>query len=264
LADHVGGTTQANIQAAYAVSGGSVWGSGGLGNPLALTRLNNDGSLAAFFPGIPVTDGLWTNPVNGHLLGQGPAGVVDIDVSNPNHPTYQIIPSSAVGGHGVAVSPDGKIAYGTATDTTVQGFRISDGTVVYGPRPVQGSGGSDGIAVIGAGALKGDMLVNTNLGDLWLLDPNDPNSEILIAFGGTRGDYMAPDGGGGWFLPQSQEILRLTLGDTVAAVPEPSTWAMMLLGFAGLGLAGVKRTARRRWWSVLGRASQISRTNLAM
>jgi hypothetical protein len=28
------------------------------------------------------------------------------------------------------------------------------------------------------------------------------------------------------------------------AVPEPSTWAMMLLGFAGLGFAGY-RTARR-------------------
>jgi hypothetical protein len=33
---------------------------------------------------------------------------------------------------------------------------------------------------------------------------------------------------------------------TLTAVPEPSTWAMMLLGFAGLGLASYrgKRTAR--------------------
>ncbi len=28
---------------------------------------------------------------------------------------------------------------------------------------------------------------------------------------------------------------------TGAAVPEPSTWAMMLLGFAGLGFAGWRR-----------------------
>jgi hypothetical protein len=27
------------------------------------------------------------------------------------------------------------------------------------------------------------------------------------------------------------------LSEAVAAVPEPSTWAMMLLGFAGLGFA---------------------------
>jgi PEP-CTERM motif len=28
----------------------------------------------------------------------------------------------------------------------------------------------------------------------------------------------------------------------VAAVPEPSTWAMMTLGFAGLGLLGYRKT----------------------
>jgi hypothetical protein len=35
-------------------------------------------------------------------------------------------------------------------------------------------------------------------------------------------------------------------GDVVASVPEPSTWAMMLLGFASLGFAGYRkaRTAR--------------------
>jgi hypothetical protein len=31
---------------------------------------------------------------------------------------------------------------------------------------------------------------------------------------------------------------------SVTAVPEPSTWAMMLLGFAGLGFAGYRRAAR--------------------
>jgi hypothetical protein len=30
----------------------------------------------------------------------------------------------------------------------------------------------------------------------------------------------------------------------VAAVPEPPTWAMMLLGFAGLGFAGYRRSRR--------------------
>jgi PEP-CTERM motif len=30
----------------------------------------------------------------------------------------------------------------------------------------------------------------------------------------------------------------------VTAVPEPSTWAMMLLGFAGLGYVGYRRAKR--------------------
>ena len=28
----------------------------------------------------------------------------------------------------------------------------------------------------------------------------------------------------------------------VGAVPEPATWAMMMLGFAGIGYAGLRRT----------------------
>jgi PEP-CTERM motif len=32
---------------------------------------------------------------------------------------------------------------------------------------------------------------------------------------------------------------------TPTAVPEPSTWAMMLLGFAGLGYAGYRRRCAR-------------------
>ena len=32
---------------------------------------------------------------------------------------------------------------------------------------------------------------------------------------------------------------------TVSAVPEPSTWAMLILGFAGLGFAGYRRTKAR-------------------
>jgi PEP-CTERM motif-containing protein len=34
-------------------------------------------------------------------------------------------------------------------------------------------------------------------------------------------------------------------GGTIASVPEPSTWAMMLIGFAGIGFAGYRRSRRR-------------------
>jgi hypothetical protein len=35
-------------------------------------------------------------------------------------------------------------------------------------------------------------------------------------------------------------------GQVSATVPEPSTWIMMMTGFAGLGIAGLRRAARRR------------------
>ncbi len=37
-----------------------------------------------------------------------------------------------------------------------------------------------------------------------------------------------------------------TTGLSYSAVPEPSTWAMMLLGFAGLGFAGYRRARAGR------------------
>jgi PEP-CTERM motif len=35
--------------------------------------------------------------------------------------------------------------------------------------------------------------------------------------------------------------------DQVIGVPEPATWAMMLIGFAGLGFAGYRRSRKPRW-----------------
>ena len=42
-------------------------------------------------------------------------------------------------------------------------------------------------------------------------------------------------------------ILSPGIGNApLSTIPEPSTWAMMLLGFAGLGFLGLRSTARRR------------------
>jgi hypothetical protein len=37
-------------------------------------------------------------------------------------------------------------------------------------------------------------------------------------------------------------LFTVNAGGSITAVPEPSTWAMMLVGFAGLGYAGYRRT----------------------
>lgn len=68
---------------------------------------------------------------------------------------------------------------------------------------------------------------------------------------------MPGDGTGGqWYLNQYQDPSNpaLSLYDaegvfdsvtiTVGSIPEPTTWAMMLIGFVGLGIAGYRRTRK--------------------
>jgi hypothetical protein len=59
----------------------------------------------------------------------------------------------------------------------------------------------------------------------------------------------AGDGANGFYYlqngPNSENIYAnlatLTVSEHVGAVPEPSTWAMMLLGFAGVGFAAYRK-----------------------
>ena len=56
------------------------------------------------------------------------------------------------------------------------------------------------------------------------------------------------DGKPGWVLYSPQSVLggQPALLLSSLTVPEPSTWAMMLLGFAGLGFAGYRRAKAGR------------------
>ncbi len=64
----------------------------------------------------------------------------------------------------------------------------------------------------------------------------------LFSYGGTY--YLSTDNPAGVYVP-GEAITFSDPIETAAAAPEPSTWAMILLGFAGLGLAA-RRKARRR------------------
>jgi hypothetical protein len=48
------------------------------------------------------------------------------------------------------------------------------------------------------------------------------------------------NGGNSWYFA----VQELTYTSSVSAVPEPSTWAMMLLGFAGLGFMAYRRKSK--------------------
>ncbi|MGA8715234.1 MAG: PEP-CTERM sorting domain-containing protein [Roseiarcus sp.] len=99
---------------------------------------------------------------------------------------------------------------------------------------------------------------NTPLGTGLLLastDLADPSSLTSVGFSVPAASVGGVSDGGPFSL---SEIITLSgssgssfsfngsITATVTAVPEPSTWAMLLLGFAGVGCAGYRRAMRRR------------------
>jgi hypothetical protein len=84
-------------------------------------------------------------------------------------------------------------------------------------------------------------------GELPTTLPGPPKEDIdfrtLAAFGPSpRDDQVSIRSSGFWFI--GQEPIDFGGNASFSSVPEPSTWAMMLVGFAGLALAGWR--ARRR------------------
>lgn len=231
-----------NFVGAFTSSGGTVYGSTDGGN---YESFNLDGTVANanVFPQLAGRSGLgmWTNPVNGHILSNSALGLIDIDPTTGN---FFVITSG--GGDGVSVSPDGKTAY--SEQGSINGYAIAPGGA-----QVFNSGflfpSPDGTGVISGGTFNGDIIVNDNTGSIFLLDPTTKVS-TEIASGGTRGDYTQVDPtNGSLLLDYSDIVARLTCPDcsfVPPSTPEPATWAMMLIGFAGLGFLGYRQQTKAR------------------
>ena len=117
---------------------------------------------------------------------------------------------------GVSVGAVGSIVSYTSTDAS---FDI----VAYGAQ----GGGSFRFAGSPGAEFGGDVTL-----------PIGTVLDILVGQAGGSGSIAGLGGGGGgggsfvWIVSEP------------AVVPEPSTWAMMLVGFAGLGFAGYRRTRK--------------------
>ena len=95
------------------------------------------------------------------------------------------------------------------------------------------SGSGDIVSVAGASRLvdvPAFYLSGTALSDSMTFD-----SATFASLGATPGTYTWTWGSG-----VNADSFTLQIGPA-SVIPEPSTWAMMLLGFAGLGLAGWRR-----------------------
>jgi uncharacterized protein (TIGR03118 family) len=112
------------------------------------------------------------------------------------------------------------------------------------------------IAPSGFGAFGGDLLVG-NFGNGMINAYNATTGAWIGALDGTDGNPLAIDGlwalkfGNGASGGGSLTSLYFTAGlnaendglfGSLTAVPEPSTWAMMLAGFAGLAFAASRHS----------------------
>ena len=237
----ISSASNAGFPTAMANANGVVYAGGG-----NFRRLNNDGSTAQTYAGINVSAGLWTNPINQHLIAVGSAsgvgsGLLDIDVSGPTPVARRI---NGAGTDGLTVSPDGQVVY-----TNSAAYSIATGSLIAS----YAVSGADGMAVISSSnALNGNLIVSTTGGSLVMLDPdNNFSTQIQIANLGGYGDFVSPDYTTGTLLVSSGDsLLRLGCGagcgigvtpPPVTGVPEPT--ALWALSLAAMGLA---TTVRRR------------------
>jgi hypothetical protein len=85
--------------------------------------------------------------------------------------------------------------------------------------------------------------VTTNLGSyLFNVSLNTATNSAPLTFVGFESSGGEIITSVNWSGPQAAGITDVQLG--VSAVPEPSTWAMMLLGFAGIGFMAYRRKSR--------------------
>ncbi|HSV00724.1 MAG TPA: PEP-CTERM sorting domain-containing protein [Roseiarcus sp.] len=127
------------------------------------------------------------------------------------------------------------ITTGPVADTPTDGYDGFSGPASFGGGSLTidaSSGSGDTVTIVGGGNLIG--VPKGYLSESLLSDISTYSGQTFTSLGVTPGAYEWT-----WGTGPNQNFTLI-----VGEVPEPSTWAMMLIGLAGLGVAG-RRAARR-------------------
>jgi PEP-CTERM motif len=183
---------------------------------------------------ITANSGIWTLTTTVNFSVPDAQGqFATIDLGFGNFSTTQNVLNQ--GGNTLTGFNDGR-------NTPSSSASVSSSFILANGRPIFNSGGVESQTA----AANFKMVIDTDSTN-WTITITNPNGSIqqitdvnpttLSQFGiSLNGDDQAT----------SATFSNILLTDTpeVAAVPEPSTWAMMMLGFAGVGFLSYRRTRR--------------------
>ncbi|MGO9601699.1 MAG: hypothetical protein ACLP7Q_27320 [Isosphaeraceae bacterium] len=208
-------------------------------------QLNDNGTVNHLVTALAGATGIATNPTNGHLFVStlGSRDIYDVNPSTGVTVNWTAAHHGAgFGADGLTFSPDGRTLYAAVLGSSVQGYNINTGSLVFSASvPL-----SDGTA-LGVGSIAGNIFANANDGKLWEINLTT-GVQTLIASGGSRGDFVTVDPTNGTLLlTQTDRILRLTAPQGGGfSVPEPPSLALAGMGGLILSVYGLYALRRRR------------------
>jgi hypothetical protein len=156
--------------------------------------------------------------------------------------------------HDSLVSATGSFVTNGANDTVISGSTTFTFPTVIG----QGATLLTGSGVVGSGALSYDSVfpIDASAG---IIFEGDGNPAVYFNIFAPTGKALGPgsseawasavNGNGGYLFGSMgfSGVCANCVADgtmTISAVPEPSTWAMMVLGFAGVGFLAYRRNSK--------------------
>ncbi|HLK47450.1 MAG TPA: hypothetical protein VKT49_04910 [Bryobacteraceae bacterium] len=188
--------------------------------------------------------GMAADSATNELIAFSQNGLIAI---NPTTNSFRTI-NNATGIDGVSVSPDGQTVY-VEQNGNILGYNVNSGALTFTAPTPAGAYLPDGTGVITSNnSLNGDIIVNDNLGNVYLIDPTSNSITLIGTNSNERGDFTAPDFTNGTLLMDfSDQIERLSCGQGCVigstggnSVPEASSFQL-----AGLALAGLVGFSRR-------------------